>query len=182
VATSLAFLRKYGLEKEFKINVECNHATLSGAGRAAETITRGALLRARARLAAHIAPALASCCSCSNNGPLTPPPCCNTATTNNTNQNNKKNRPQLRARARNRAHQRRLGQRRRQHGRRADGLGHGPVPDGCGGVAPGGRGCVMRGCERGWVLISRGSTTRITKKNQNQIPPQKTKTRARRRS
>lgn len=30
VATTVSFLRKYGLEKEFKINVECNHATLSG--------------------------------------------------------------------------------------------------------------------------------------------------------
>ncbi|KAI8477277.1 MAG: xylose isomerase-like protein [Monoraphidium minutum] len=30
VATTLSFLRKYGLEGEFKINVECNHATLSG--------------------------------------------------------------------------------------------------------------------------------------------------------
>lgn len=30
VATSLAFLRKYGLEKDFKMNIEANHATLSG--------------------------------------------------------------------------------------------------------------------------------------------------------
>lgn len=29
VATCLAFLRKYGLEKDFKINVEANHATLA---------------------------------------------------------------------------------------------------------------------------------------------------------
>ena len=32
VATTIGFLRKYGLEKEFKINVECNHATLAGGG------------------------------------------------------------------------------------------------------------------------------------------------------
>ncbi|KAF5183854.1 Xylose isomerase [Thalictrum thalictroides] len=30
VATSIAFLQKYGLIDEFKLNVECNHATLSG--------------------------------------------------------------------------------------------------------------------------------------------------------
>ncbi|KAG2638955.1 hypothetical protein PVAP13_2NG626600 [Panicum virgatum] len=30
VATAFAFLQKYGLTGEFKINVECNHATLSG--------------------------------------------------------------------------------------------------------------------------------------------------------
>lgn len=30
VATTASFLRKYGLLGEFKINVECNHATLSG--------------------------------------------------------------------------------------------------------------------------------------------------------
>ncbi|KAI4375573.1 hypothetical protein MLD38_013427 [Melastoma candidum] len=30
VATTASFLRKYGLIDEFKINVECNHATLSG--------------------------------------------------------------------------------------------------------------------------------------------------------
>ncbi|KAG0546240.1 hypothetical protein BDA96_02G430200 [Sorghum bicolor] len=30
VATTFAFLQKYGLTGEFKINVECNHATLSG--------------------------------------------------------------------------------------------------------------------------------------------------------
>lgn len=30
VATTVSFLRKYGLEGEFKVNVECNHATLSG--------------------------------------------------------------------------------------------------------------------------------------------------------
>ncbi len=30
VATVLAFLRKYGLEKDFKMNVEANHATLAG--------------------------------------------------------------------------------------------------------------------------------------------------------
>jgi len=29
-ATSLGFLAKYGLEGEFKLNIECNHATLSG--------------------------------------------------------------------------------------------------------------------------------------------------------
>lgn len=29
-ATTLAFLRKYGLEKEFKLNIEANHATLAG--------------------------------------------------------------------------------------------------------------------------------------------------------
>ena len=29
-ATVLAFLRKYGLEKEFKLNIEANHATLAG--------------------------------------------------------------------------------------------------------------------------------------------------------
>ncbi|HVV69528.1 MAG TPA: xylose isomerase [Gammaproteobacteria bacterium] len=29
-ATVLAFLQKYGLEKEFKVNIEANHATLSG--------------------------------------------------------------------------------------------------------------------------------------------------------
>ncbi|BAT76701.1 hypothetical protein VIGAN_01474800 [Vigna angularis var. angularis] len=29
-ATSANFLRKYGLEGEFKLNIECNHATLSG--------------------------------------------------------------------------------------------------------------------------------------------------------
>jgi xylose isomerase len=29
-ATVLAFLRKYGLEKDFKINIEANHATLAG--------------------------------------------------------------------------------------------------------------------------------------------------------
>lgn len=30
VATALAFLRKYGLDKDFKMNVEANHATLAG--------------------------------------------------------------------------------------------------------------------------------------------------------
>ncbi|WP_156299687.1 xylose isomerase [Streptobacillus canis] len=30
VATTLAFLRKYGLENDFKMNIEANHATLSG--------------------------------------------------------------------------------------------------------------------------------------------------------
>ncbi|HYE83516.1 MAG TPA: xylose isomerase [Clostridia bacterium] len=30
VATILGFLRKYGLEKEFKMNIEANHATLAG--------------------------------------------------------------------------------------------------------------------------------------------------------
>ena len=30
VASVLAFLRKYGLEKDFKINIEANHATLAG--------------------------------------------------------------------------------------------------------------------------------------------------------
>ena len=30
VATCLAFLRKYGLDKDFKMNVEANHATLAG--------------------------------------------------------------------------------------------------------------------------------------------------------
>ncbi|KAK1306047.1 Xylose isomerase [Acorus calamus] len=30
VATTGSFLRKYGLSDEFKINIECNHATLSG--------------------------------------------------------------------------------------------------------------------------------------------------------
>lgn len=30
VATVLAFLRKYGLEKYFKVNIEANHATLAG--------------------------------------------------------------------------------------------------------------------------------------------------------
>lgn len=30
VATVLAFLRKYGLEKDFKMNIEANHATLAG--------------------------------------------------------------------------------------------------------------------------------------------------------
>ncbi|KAJ3699933.1 hypothetical protein LUZ61_003638 [Rhynchospora tenuis] len=29
-ATSFAFLQKYGLTEEFKLNIECNHATLSG--------------------------------------------------------------------------------------------------------------------------------------------------------
>src|SRR5258708_37770874 len=29
-ATVLAFLQKYGLEKEFKVNIEANHATLAG--------------------------------------------------------------------------------------------------------------------------------------------------------
>ncbi|KAF8060613.1 hypothetical protein HT031_004790 [Scenedesmus sp. PABB004] len=29
-ATTTAFLRRYGLTKEFKLNIECNHATLSG--------------------------------------------------------------------------------------------------------------------------------------------------------
>ena len=29
-ATTLAFLRKYGLEKDFKLNIEANHATLAG--------------------------------------------------------------------------------------------------------------------------------------------------------
>nr|POF06404.1 xylose isomerase [Quercus suber] len=29
-ATAANFLRKYGLEGEFKLNIECNHATLSG--------------------------------------------------------------------------------------------------------------------------------------------------------
>ncbi|PWZ11101.1 Xylose isomerase [Zea mays] len=35
VATTFAFLQKYGLTGEFKINVECNHATLSGHMKAA---------------------------------------------------------------------------------------------------------------------------------------------------
>lgn len=30
VATVLAFLRKYGLDKDFKVNIEANHATLAG--------------------------------------------------------------------------------------------------------------------------------------------------------
>lgn len=30
VATALSFLRKYGLEKDFKMNIEANHATLAG--------------------------------------------------------------------------------------------------------------------------------------------------------
>lgn len=30
VATTVSFMRKYGLMDDFKINVECNHATLSG--------------------------------------------------------------------------------------------------------------------------------------------------------
>src|SRR5690606_3602560 len=30
VATVFAFLEKYGLEREFKVNIEVNHATLSG--------------------------------------------------------------------------------------------------------------------------------------------------------
>ena len=30
VSTVLAFLRKYGLEKDFKVNIEANHATLAG--------------------------------------------------------------------------------------------------------------------------------------------------------
>jgi len=30
VATTLAFLRKYGLDKDFKMNIEANHATLAG--------------------------------------------------------------------------------------------------------------------------------------------------------
>ena len=30
VATTMAFLRAYGLENDFKLNVECNHATLAG--------------------------------------------------------------------------------------------------------------------------------------------------------
>jgi len=30
VATSIAFLRRYGLDKDFKINIEANHATLAG--------------------------------------------------------------------------------------------------------------------------------------------------------
>ena len=30
MATVLAFLRKYGLEKDFKMNIEANHATLAG--------------------------------------------------------------------------------------------------------------------------------------------------------
>jgi xylose isomerase len=29
-ATTAGFLRKYGLDQEFKLNIECNHATLSG--------------------------------------------------------------------------------------------------------------------------------------------------------
>ncbi|KAM0954328.1 putative xylose isomerase [Dioscorea sansibarensis] len=29
-ATTLSFLQKYGLSGEFKLNIECNHATLSG--------------------------------------------------------------------------------------------------------------------------------------------------------
>lgn len=30
MAHTLNFLRQYGLEKEFKLQVECNHATLAG--------------------------------------------------------------------------------------------------------------------------------------------------------
>ncbi len=30
VATTVGFLREYGLENDFKVNIECNHATLSG--------------------------------------------------------------------------------------------------------------------------------------------------------
>ncbi|KAJ0985003.1 hypothetical protein J5N97_003359 [Dioscorea zingiberensis] len=30
VATTMSFLQKYGLKGEFKLNIECNHATLSG--------------------------------------------------------------------------------------------------------------------------------------------------------
>lgn len=30
-ATSVAFLHKYGLLEDFKLNIECNHATLAGA-------------------------------------------------------------------------------------------------------------------------------------------------------
>jgi xylose isomerase len=29
-ATTIAFLHKYGLIEDFKLNIECNHATLSG--------------------------------------------------------------------------------------------------------------------------------------------------------
>jgi xylose isomerase len=31
-ATTIAFLHKYGLLEDFKLNIECNHATLSGRG------------------------------------------------------------------------------------------------------------------------------------------------------
>lgn len=30
-ATTVSFLRKYNLINEYKLNIECNHATLSGA-------------------------------------------------------------------------------------------------------------------------------------------------------
>ena len=30
VATTMGFLNQYGLSNEFKLNVECNHATLAG--------------------------------------------------------------------------------------------------------------------------------------------------------
>ena len=30
VATTMGFLHQYGLSDEFKLNVECNHATLAG--------------------------------------------------------------------------------------------------------------------------------------------------------
>jgi xylose isomerase len=30
-ATTIAFLHKYGLLEDFKLNIECNHATLAGA-------------------------------------------------------------------------------------------------------------------------------------------------------
>ena len=30
VATTMGFLNQYGLSDEFKLNVECNHATLAG--------------------------------------------------------------------------------------------------------------------------------------------------------
>jgi len=30
VATTMGFLRTYNLEKDFKLNIECNHATLAG--------------------------------------------------------------------------------------------------------------------------------------------------------
>lgn len=31
-ATTISFLRKYNLIDDFKLNIECNHATLSGGG------------------------------------------------------------------------------------------------------------------------------------------------------
>ena len=30
VATTMGFLHQYGISDEFKLNVECNHATLAG--------------------------------------------------------------------------------------------------------------------------------------------------------